>query len=179
MIATIGAEEAQVVELCTRAAEGEPLSLANFNAPGQIVISGAASACDRAERVAGEMGIRIARLAVAGAFHSALMRPAAETLRAALARVEVREPGCVVMSNTTGLPHGEGLGPGENVADSIRRRLVEQLTEPVRWAQNCQWVIAHRGSAPYHELAPGKVLSGLMRRIDKNTKVQSHAEPGP
>lgn len=178
MVAITGAEEAQVEELCARAAGGEPLAPANFNAPGQIVISGAKSACDRAVAVAGEMGLRCTPLTVAGAFHSALMQPAADTLRTALAKVEIRAPGCVVMSNATGRPHGEDLHSGETVADSIRRRLVEQLTAPVRWAQNCQWVVARMASAPYHELAPGKVLSGLMRRIEKSVKVQSHAEPG-
>ena len=177
MIAIVGAEEPAVAELCEKAAGGDPLTLANFNAPGQIVISGAAAACDRAEKIAAEMGLRWSRLAVAGAFHSALMAPAADTLRAALARVEIREPRCTVMSNATGGPHGADLEPGESVADSIRRRLVDQLTASVRWVQNCQWLIAHHPEAPYHEVAPGKVLTGLMRRIDKNTKVQSHAEP--
>ena len=179
MVAIVGGEEAQVDALCAEAAGGEVLGPANYNAPGQIVISGTRSACDRAEQVAATKGIRCSRLVVAGAFHSALMAPAAETLAKALAKVEIRAPRCTVMSNATGGPHGADLKPGETVEASIRRRLAEQLTGPVRWAQNCQWLIAHHGSCPYHEVGPGRVLAGLMKRIDRNTKVQSHAEPPP
>jgi len=169
MVALIGADEGQAEGVVGKAAEGDVLVAANFNAPGQIVLSGSSSACDRAVVVAGEMGLRASKLAVAGAFHSALMGPAAERLGEALGRVEISAPACPVLSNVTGEPHDPD-------PDSIRARLVEQLTEPVRWSQGCAWLVGHV-EGEYHELAPGKVLSGLMRRIHRDTKVVNHDTP--
>lgn len=174
MVAIIGGDEASATKLCEAAAEGGVLQCANFNAPGQIVISGDADACDRAERMAADFNLRASRLQVAGAFHSPHMRPAAERLAAALEKVEVRAPSCPVVSNVTALPHSaEGDEP---IEATIRRRLVEQLTSPVRWAESCAW-LASNVEGEFHELAPGKVLAGLMRRINREVKVQSHDEP--
>lgn len=170
MVALIGADEAQARELCEKATlDAEVLVPANFNAPGQVVVSGHTGSCARAVDVAEEMGLRATALAVAGAFHSPLMAPAADRLRSALESVEIREPRVPVYSNVTASAHE---GP-----DSIRARLVEQLTEPVRWADCCLAMLtAHTGAAP-HELAPGKTLAGLMRRIDRGAKVVSHDGP--
>jgi [acyl-carrier-protein] S-malonyltransferase len=176
MVALIGADESQAREVCEKARESGILTPANLNAPGQIVLSGDASACDRAEHVASEMGFRATRLQVAGAFHSDLMAPAADRLRAALDGVEVKSPSCPVMSNVTAVPHGPDESAGLGLEGAIRRRLVEQLTSPVRWSECCQW-LAGNVSGNYHELAPGKVLSGLMRRISRETKVTSHDQP--
>lgn len=174
MLAVIGGDEEAAARLCEAAAQGGVLACANFNAPGQIVISGDADACDRAERMAGEFSLRASRLPVAGAFHSAHMAPAAERLAAALERVEVQPPSCPVVSNVTAAPHqAEGSEPIES---TIRRRLVEQLTAPVRWEESCVWLAAN-AEGELHELAPGKVLSGLMRRINRERKVTSHDEP--
>jgi len=169
MVALTGAEEAEARALCEDAAEGGTLVPANFNAPGQIVLSGDAAACARAARLAGERGGRATPLTVAGAFHSPHMAPAAERLRVALEKVTMHEPRCVVMSNVTGEPHGAD-------ASSIRSRLVEQLTEPVRWDRCGRWLADH-APGEYHELAPGKVLSGLMRRIERSVRATSHDEP--
>lgn len=177
MVAVIGADEESAANLCetarARASEAtgndEVLVAANFNAPGQVVVSGSVAACDEAEKAAGEMSLRATRLAVAGAFHSPLMAPAAERLRAALASVEVRTPRCPVLANVTGKPHGE--------PDQIRSRLVEQLTGAVRWEACCRWIIEHAPEAAPHELAPGKSLAGLMRRVDKSFKVTTHDQP--
>ncbi len=177
MVALIGADEAQAEQVCADAAGAEVLVCANVNAPGQIVLSGARSACDRAVEVAGRAGIRATRLEVAGAFHSPLMRPAADRLHAALEKTEIREPRRPVLSNVTALPHGPGPGDGASVvAPSIRRRLVEQLTHPVRWEQCCRFLVEH-AKGEMHELAPGKTLAGLMRRIDRALKVSSHDAP--
>ncbi|TVQ74941.1 MAG: ACP S-malonyltransferase [Phycisphaeraceae bacterium] len=176
MVALIGADEAQADEVCRRAGAGDVLVPANYNAPGQIVLSGSSAAVDRAAGVADAMGLRAAVLAVAGAFHSPLMAPAGERLREVLERVEIREPRCPVLSNVTGVAHGTGPDVGHPIERSIRDRLVEQLTAPVRWAQGCAWLVGAVSGA-YHELAPGKVLSGLMRRIDREVKVASHADP--
>lgn len=176
MVALIGADEAQARAVCADAAKGDVLVPANFNAPGQIVLSGHSVACDRAVGVASSLGLRATKLTVAGAFHSPLMAPAAERLAAALEKVAIRAPSCPVVSNVTALPH-------EADPASIKRRLIEQLMAPVRWDQSCAWLIANvrtpEGALPaLHELAPGKVLAGLMRRIDKAAKVETHDEPG-
>lgn len=173
MLALIGPDEPTARDLCDAVLQeqGEHAVLvpANFNAPGQIVLSGNNQSCDRAEAIAAERGIRFARLPVAGAFHSSLMAPAAERLREALAETSINAPACPVLANVTAEPH-------TNDPDSIRTLLVRQLTEPVRWAESCLWMNQNL-SGVYHELAPGKVLAGLMRRIDRQTKVASHDEP--
>lgn len=175
MVALIGADEGSAAALCERVlgelGEGPDrvLAPANFNAPGQVVISGSVPACDLAERCAGEVGLKATRLAVAGAFHSPYMAPAADRLKAALESVTISAPRCPVMSNVTGKPHGSD--PAE-----IKRLLVEQLTSPVRWAENCAYLVEHVRGEPY-ELAPGRTLAGLMRRIDRGVKVTSHDTP--
>ncbi len=171
MVALIGADEAQAREVCQKASEGAVLVPANLNAPGQVVISGEMGACDRAVDVACEMGLRATKLSVAGAFHSPLMDPAAERLRDALEKIEIGTPACPVLSNVTGQPHRTDDGGA-----SIREGLVAQLTSPVRWSDCCSWLTAHASGA-FHEVAPGKVLAGLMRRIDRKTKVVSHDVP--
>ncbi|TVQ32763.1 MAG: ACP S-malonyltransferase [Phycisphaeraceae bacterium] len=176
MVALIGADEAQARAVCDAAAGGEVLVPANFNAPGQIVLSGNVGACARAVEEAGKIGLRAAALPVAGAFHSPLMAPAAERLSQALEQTPLADPGCPVMSNVTAVPHGQGPDAGSPIIQSIRRRLVEQLTAPVRWAESCEWM-RDNAAGELHELAPGKVLAGLMRRIDRTMKVQTHDEP--
>jgi [acyl-carrier-protein] S-malonyltransferase len=169
MVALIGADEDQAGELCDTARGDGVLVPANFNCPGQIVISGTTDACTRALDVASDMGLRATALTVAGAFHSPVMQPAADRLAEALEQVDWQPPSVPVLSNVTAQPH-------EADPASIRQRLVEQLTHPVRWGQSMQWAIS-RGGATFHELAPGKVLAGLMRRIDRKTPVTPHPEP--
>ncbi|MBX3356952.1 MAG: ACP S-malonyltransferase [Phycisphaeraceae bacterium] len=178
MVALIGADEAQAAAVCAKARGNDVLVTANFNAPGQVVISGSKAACERAIEAAGTVGVRATPLPVAGAFHSPIMAPAAERLALALKRTAIRPPRCAVVSNVTALPH-EADGSG-TIEESIRRRLVEQLTSPVRWSQSCQWLASGwpADRAEYHELAPGKTLAGLMRRIEKTIKVAAHDEPG-
>lgn len=178
MVALIGADEDQANTLCDEARGGEVLVPANFNAPGQIVVSGSSAACDRAVEVAGAMGLRASRLAVAGAFHSPLMEPAAEGMRKALSEIDLEPLTTTVYSNVTGEPH-----PADD-ADLLKERLIEQLTSPVRWAENCSRLaeslatVADGDERPaVHELAPGKVLKGLFRRIDKSVEVTSHDVP--
>lgn len=177
MVALVGADEAQSMALCEEALNDpenkgeEVLVPANFNCPGQVVISGSLKACERAMVVADKMGLRATQLAVAGAFHSPLMQPAADRLAEALDKADWNIPGVTVMSNVTAEPH-------ENDIDSIKQRLVDQLTSPVRWSQSMQYVIEKHPGARLVELAPGKVLSGLMRRIDRAAKVENFAQPG-
>jgi [acyl-carrier-protein] S-malonyltransferase len=177
MVALVGADEAQAREVCEEAAGGEVLVCANLNAPGQLVISGSSAACDRALDVAQGKGLRATRLSVAGAFHSPIMAPAAARLREALEKVTISTPSCPVLSNVTGVPHAADEAAGRPIEEAIRDRLVEQLTSPVRWSDGCRWLASHvEGS--YHELAPGKVLSGLFRRIDRAVKVTNHDQAG-
>ncbi len=170
MVALIGADEESANAVCDQARGDDILVAANFNAPGQVVISGSAAACDRAETAAAEMKLRATRLSVAGAFHSPIMEPAADRLAEALAATMIGDMSCTVMSNVTAQPH-------ESDPDMIRQRLVDQLTSPVRWAACCEHLIANNEGAQFHELAPGKTLGGMMRRIDRGTKVQAHIEP--
>lgn len=177
MVALIGAEEEQAVALClktlaTAPGSGEVLVPANFNCPGQIVISGSLSACERSVNVAGEMGLKATALKVAGAFHSPLMQPAADRLSQALEQVAWSTLKAPVISNVTAQPHDPSPA-------AIKKRLVEQLTSPVRWGQSVSTLLGSypAASARYVELAPNKVLAGLMRRIDRAVKVENFAEP--
>lgn len=173
MVALIGATDEQAAQICEEARGSDVLVCANYNAPGQVVLSGHTIACERAAEVAGKMGLRASMLAVAGAFHSPLMVPAAERLAAALAKTPLNVPTSTVISNVTARPHQNDIG-------SIRGLLVEQLTSPVRWSQSCVQLATMSQAASgldFVELAPGKTLMGLMRRIDKGIKVTSHDAP--
>jgi len=173
MVALIGADESQAQAVCDAARGGEVLVCANFNAPGQIVISGSAGACERSVAAAGNLGLKATSLPVAGAFHSPLMQPAADRLAAALAQTPIRAARVPVISNVTALDHAAD-------PDSIRSRLVEQLTRPVRWAESCSLLasrVAVDSGTQWQELAPGKTLMGLMRRIDRNVKVTPNDAP--
>jgi [acyl-carrier-protein] S-malonyltransferase len=167
MVSILGLDEDKVLGLCRAAAEGDPTLLvpANFNCPGQIVISGDADACRRAAEMASDFGASGAiPLKVAGAFHSPFMQPAADRLAEALEQVEIRQPQQPVMCNVTATPH---QGP-----DSIRQQLVAQLTSPVRWAQSMQYMLDN-GVEAFYEIGPGRVLAGLMRRIQRRATIRS------
>ena len=170
MVALIGADEQQADRVCEQAADGEVLVCANFNAPGQIVLSGHRGACERAVGVAEGMGLRATALSVAGAFHSPIMQPAADGMAEALEAAEIRPPAIPVWSNVSAEPHEAGN------LELLRRRLVEQIVAPVRWSESCRGLSAS-DTMQFHELAPGSVLRGLMRRIDRNIKVTSHDQP--
>lgn len=171
MLALTGASEQQAEQLAAEAAGATGILVcANFNAPGQIVLSGDRDACERAASLAGGQGLRATPLVVAGAFHSPHMEPAAMRMGEALEAVAFSAPACPVLSNVTARPH-DGGNP-----DGIKRLLVRQITSPVRWSESCIWM-GSQYSGPYHELAPGRVLTGLMRRINREIKVESHDRP--
>lgn len=173
MVALIGADETQANAVCGKAlaasSAGSVLVPANFNCPGQIVLSGSKEACAASLKAADEVGVKATALAVAGAFHSSLMQPAADRLAAALEQTAWSMPRVLVMSNVTGQPHASDLS-------SIKKLLVQQLTSPVRWDQDVKWLIGNV-QGRFIEPAPNKVLMGLMRRIDKAVKVENFAEP--
>jgi [acyl-carrier-protein] S-malonyltransferase len=168
MVAIMGADEAAVGALCAQAALGEVLTPANYNAPGQIVVSGAAGACRRVQEEAEAAGFKAAALKVAGAFHSPIMQPAADRMRAKFERVSFASPQRTVYANVTARPHTDG--------EQIKRLLVEQIVAPVRWAQTMQELIAAAGEGGrYVELAPGRTLAGLAKRISRRLPVESLA----
>ncbi|MCC5828128.1 MAG: ACP S-malonyltransferase [Phycisphaeraceae bacterium] len=171
MVALVGADERQAEELCGRARGDDILVPANFNCPGQVVVSGSKPACERALTVAAEMGLRATSLRVAGAFHSPIMATAGDKLGQAMEKIAWNTPTVPVISNVTAQPHPDDPA-------SIRARLVEQLTSPVRWTQSMQWLLERDPyrNAGWVELAPGKVIAGLMRRIDRQVKVAPLSE---
>ncbi|HWB54536.1 MAG TPA: ACP S-malonyltransferase [Tepidisphaeraceae bacterium] len=164
MVAILGADEPAITDLCARCANGEVLVPANFNAPGQIVVSGAKSACERVLAESEKAGFKATALKVAGAFHSPLMQPAADKMAAELEKVDFKAPRTTVYSNVTGKPH-------EDVA-SIKKLLVQQITHAVRWQQNMQSLI-DAGEARFIELAPGRTLAGLAKRINRRLPIES------
>jgi [acyl-carrier-protein] S-malonyltransferase len=158
-------EEPMAQEACARAraATGGVCVVANLNAPGQVVVSGDLATLAAAEEAAKALGSRRPiRLDVAGAFHSPLMEPGARRLEAALAGVEVRRPVCPVWSNVTGTPSDDPV--------EIRRRLVAQVTSPVRFLDGVRAARA-AGMERAVEPAPGRVLSGLLAKIDPALEV--------
>lgn len=170
MVAIIGGEDADAEAIAEAAAGDDVLVPANYNAPGQVVLSGSEAACERALGVASEKGLRATALTVAGAFHSPLMQPAADRMAEVLAGAEIAAPKVPAWSNVIGAPHDP-----ENV-ELLRERLVQQITHAVRWAQGCR-ELPPADTMDHHELAPGSVLRGLMRRIDRSRKVIAHDQP--
>lgn len=164
MVSVMGLDESQTVALCREASQGEPLGPANFNCSGQIVISGAKSACQRALELAEKHGGKAVALDVAGAFHSDLMGPAVEGLDKALASAKI-DPGRIpVVSNVSARYHGD--------PDSVRALLREQVAKPVRWQASIEGLI-EQGFDRFVEVGPGRVLTGLMRRINRSVATQN------
>jgi [acyl-carrier-protein] S-malonyltransferase len=170
MVALTGADEEQAEAVCAAAAGDDVLVCANFNAPGQIVLSGHTAACTRAVAEAEKLGLRATPLTVAGAFHSPIMQPAADGMDEALAEVDFGPAQAPVWSNVTAQPHEAGD------SELLKRRLVEQIVSPVRWSETCRGLAADPRMG-FHELAPGAVLRGLMRRNERSVKVTSHDKP--
>ncbi len=162
MLALVGADETQAAEICRQAAGHGIVVMANFNAPGQIVLSGGVEACAEAAKIAQATGVRSVPLNVAGAFHSPFMRPAAEKMREILAGVPLVMPRIAVISNVTARPH-------ESV-ETMRELLVEQIVAPVRWSQSMDY-LRQAGTGQYLELGPGRVLTGLMKKIDRRAPI--------
>jgi [acyl-carrier-protein] S-malonyltransferase len=164
MAAIMGGDRAAVEELCKDAAEGEVVSPANFNAPGQIVISGHKRAVDRAIALAGPRKLKAIALKVSAPFHCALMAPAARAVELALAQLTLSNASFPVIANVTALPNQE--------AEATKALLVRQIDAPVQWEQTITWM-AEAGVTHALEIGPGKVLAGLAKRIDKRVSVLS------
>jgi len=164
MVSIIGLDQRQVEQLCEKAAQGELLRPVNFNCPGQIVISGAISACKRAEKLAPEFGaIKAVTLQVAGAFHTEMMAPAAQALTNALQDCKIEDPGRTrVIANISAEYYQN--------ADQIKQGLAKQLTNPILWQMSVEKLIAD-GIEQFYEIGPGRVLTGLMKRINRKARI--------
>jgi [acyl-carrier-protein] S-malonyltransferase len=164
MVSVIGLDDDKVRQLCDKAAEGQLLEPVNFNCPGQIVISGDIAACERAARLAPEYGaIKAVRLEVAGAFHTAMMAGAADALRQALAECALAEPA----STKTLANISADYYPS---AAAVVEGLARQLTSPILWQKSMERLLAE-GVERFYEIGPGRVLTGLMKRIHRKTRV--------
>ena len=169
MAAVLGAEDALVAEVCQAVSGDEVVVPANFNSPGQIVIGGHAAAVDRALAELSARGVRKAvKLAVSVPSHTPLMREAANRLSEVMAGMSWSEPAIPVVQNVDGEVH-EGV-------QSIRDALVRQLYLPVRWTE-CVQALAARGVTRIAECGPGKVLAGLVKRIDKSLDARAIGTP--
>jgi [acyl-carrier-protein] S-malonyltransferase len=167
MAAILGLENDQIREICAEAAMGEVLEPVNFNAPGQVVIAGNAAAVNRALEICKQHGAKLAvRLNVSVPAHSALMRPAAGRLEERLASVQVRVPLVPEIYTVDVKRHGS--------PDAIRRALVQQLHSPVLWVDTVRAMVASNVGT-FVECGPGKVLTGLNRRIERRKDIDVFA----
>jgi len=174
MVSIIGLDEEKVSQLCAEAGESgfarlrpdknEILEAVNFNCPGQIVLSGSTSACKRAEQLAEKYGaIKAIPLEVAGAFHTDMMSPAADELTEALQKTSISEPSDVKIIANINAQYYQS-------AEEINKGLVKQLTNPILW-QKCMERLIADGVEKFYEIGPGRVLTGLMKRINRKIKV--------
>lgn len=166
MMSVIGLEVSRVQEI----AEQAGVQVANLNSPEQTVLSGTVEGIEKAEPLAKAAGAKRAiRLNVSGAFHSRLMEPAAAKLDAFLADIAMNEPAVPVVSNVTGAPFTS--------VSEIRELMVKQVTHSVRWVDDIRWIGA-QGIQQYVECGPGKVLAGLLKRIDKEATIHNIHDHG-
>ncbi len=165
MVSILGLERVEVEALCEKARQDEILEIANLLCPGNIAVSGTNAACEAVAEMAEPAGaMKAVPLAVAGAFHTEIMQPAVEQLAAALADVPMQKPKIPVVSNVDAQPHDD--------PEEIRQLLIRQVVSPVQWEDSMRYLLA-KGFDQFYEVGPGRVLRGLLRRIDRKTACQS------
>ncbi|MBI3466726.1 MAG: ACP S-malonyltransferase [Planctomycetes bacterium] len=165
MASILGMERNQVEELCRKSRTSGGVWIANLLCPGNIVVSGDRSAIETIRGLAESAGaMKLVPLAVAGAFHTELMRPADQQLGVALAKVEIQPPRIPVISNVDAAPHSD--------PEEIRRTLVRQVLNPVLWEDGMRRLLAD-GFDLFYEVGPGRVLKGLIRRIDRTAQCEN------
>jgi [acyl-carrier-protein] S-malonyltransferase len=166
MAAVLGGELEAIKRICEEASanlgNGQVCSVANFNSPGQAVIAGNTEAVDRAIEHLSGVAKRVIKLKVSAPFHCVLMKPAQERLAADLERLSFREPAMPVVTNVD--------ARATTAPEALRDALVRQVSAPVRWVDSMQLLIEH-GTGTFVEVGPGKVLSGLMRQINRDAKM--------
>lgn len=168
MAAIIGMDDDKVEAVCEKATEstGKEVVAANYNCPGQLVISGYNESVKAAVDIAKEEGARMAMLLpVSGAFHSSLMEPAYVGLKESLENLTINTPTCPIYSNFTAEPTSD--------VEEIRSNLLNQLMNPVRWTQTLQNMLTN-GASSFVEVGPGKVLQGLVKRTDRKAEISGH-----
>ncbi len=170
MAAIVGLDPSVVEDICTRASTAGVVQPANYNSPGQLVISGSVEGVQKAMELAKQQGAKIAKqLAVSGAFHSPLMASAGEGLRKQLDAVTIHDAAKPVYANVTAEPVTK--------ASEIRNLLYQQLTSPVRWEETINHMVRD-GATVFYEAGPGKVLQGLVKRIAGNAAVSGFDKIG-
>jgi [acyl-carrier-protein] S-malonyltransferase len=168
MAAIIGMDDNAVEKVCAEASKitGKEVIAANYNCPGQLVISGYQESVEKAVELAKENGARMAKLLpVSGAFHSSLMQPAYDGLKNQLEKLEISEPSCPIYSNYT--------AKATTDTEEIRSNLLNQLLNPVRWTQTLNNMNAD-GANSFVEVGPGKVLQGLVKRTLNDIEISGH-----
>jgi [acyl-carrier-protein] S-malonyltransferase len=163
MVSIIGKELTDVEAICDKQRGSGVLQVANILCPGNIVVSGTLEACERVAEQANVERFNAIPLAVAGAFHTPLMKPADEILAKALSATTMNSPEIPVISNVDALPHSE--------PEEIRQILVKQVLSPVLWEKSIRKLLAD-GFDTFYEVGPGRVLRGLMKRIDRKVKCE-------
>jgi len=159
MVSILGLERSQVEDLCNQARGDGTLQIAKLLCPGNIVISGTNAACERAAELALAMGaMKVVPLAVAGAFHTQIMHPADVILSEVIIGIDLKKPNIPVVSNVDAKPHSD--------PEEIRAILVKQVLQPVLWETSMQYLL-EQGFDTFYEVGPGRVLRGLLRRIDR------------
>ena len=164
MVSVLTLDQGKIEELVKKARPAGTLEIANLLCPGNTVVSGTLPACEAVEKLAAEAGGKTIRLAVAGAFHTVLMKPADDRLAEALAGVEIRSPRVPVWSNVDAQPH--------TTADEIRPLLVRQVVNPVLWELTMRNLLA-AGYDRFFEIGPGRVLAGLLKRVQRKVECQN------
>ncbi|MGL5097740.1 MAG: ACP S-malonyltransferase, partial [Planctomycetia bacterium] len=159
MCSVLGLDEAKLKELCAAASTEGLIAPANYLCPGNTAVSGVKAACEKLERIAEEFGaMKTIRLAVAGAFHTEIMKPACEKLAAALAAATLKPSRIPVISNVDAVAHPD--------ADDLRSILVRQVVTPVQWERSMRSLL-DQGFDAFYEIGPGRVLAALMKRIHR------------
>jgi [acyl-carrier-protein] S-malonyltransferase len=167
MVSVLGLSQEKVEELCARASAAGKVQIANLLGPNNIVVSGTKAACDEVERLAPEFGaMKTIRLAVAGAFHTEIMKPADQQLASALEQCRLQTLRVPVWSNVDAQPHSD--------LNEIRGLLVRQVLQPVLWEQTMRGLL-QAGVGKFYEIGPGRVLAGLLKRIDRKIPCENIA----
>jgi len=166
MVSVLGMELDKVVSLCDQARGDWVLEVANLLCPGNIVVSGAVGACERLADLATAAGaMKVMPLAVAGAFHTSMMKPAVDRLHDALKHVPLQRPRIPVVANVDARPHDD--------PEEIRQDLVKQVCSPVRWEDSMRYLLSEVGVNQFYELGPGRVLCGLLKRIARKVPCEN------